>query len=93
MILFGISISITSCMMMGPSHLAGSHHMTTETNGTLGIFDPVCWDQIEKVQDNLILQYEGTTYYFHSSECMDLFKMAPEKYIEGNPKDHSSHEH
>jgi YHS domain-containing protein len=79
--IWGIAVLLTSCTMMGPVHIPGGHNITLSHTHSQGYFDPVCGTPIETVQDELTWQYEGTTYYFHSSDCMEEFKRAPEKYI------------
>jgi YHS domain-containing protein len=88
LLMLGIAILFSSCMMMGPGHMAGGHQMTPNHTRSQGYFDPVCGNQIEIVQDEITWQYEGKVYYFHSSDCMEEFKKTPEKYIHHNHNNH-----
>lgn len=43
-------------------------------------FDPVCGVQVEKQNAAGLSEHKGTTYYFHSEECMSTFNQHPEQY-------------
>ncbi len=88
LILFGISIALSSCKALTPIPNTGSFMFTDNITGSTEIIDPVCGRTIELPQDDLVWQFEGRNYYFFSSECLDLFKMAPENYIKSSPKKH-----
>lgn len=45
--------------------------------------DPVCRVQVDKQNTAGISEYKGTTYYFHSEECMSAFNQHPERYAQG----------
>jgi Cu+-exporting ATPase len=42
--------------------------------------DPVCGMQIEESEAAGQTDYEGTTYYFCSTSCIDKFEKDPENY-------------
>ena len=75
-------------MMIQPLSSSGSYMFTNNPRGSNEIIDPVCGHAIEVPQEDLVWQYEGRDHFFHSSKCMDLFKMAPEKYIQPQPIEH-----
>lgn len=43
--------------------------------------DPVCSMQIDPKSTSARMEYEGTTYYFCSQDCMKLFKSYADKFI------------
>lgn len=77
----GAVFLFSSCMMMGPGYMAGSHQVTTDPDHSQGYYDPVCGNHIDTIQDELSWQYRGNVYYFHSEECMNNFKDNPESYL------------
>ena len=79
-ILFGISIILSSCKSFEPVPTMGSSLITDNLGDTMEINDLVCGQTIEYTQDDLIWQFEGKSYNFSSSECLDLFKTAPENW-------------
>jgi YHS domain-containing protein len=86
-LLFGISIALSSCAAFRPVDV-GLFVTDKKVDVSTEILDPVCGQTIESPQDELIWQFEGKSYYFYSSECLELFKKAPENYIERSPKEH-----
>jgi Cu+-exporting ATPase len=42
--------------------------------------DPVCGVQVEHQNAAGLSEHKGTTYYFHSEECMSTFNQHPEQY-------------
>ncbi len=44
-------------------------------------FDPVCRKWIDPSRKQLLSEHNGTTYYFCTPDCRDLFIAAPERYI------------
>jgi YHS domain-containing protein len=42
--------------------------------------DPVCRMPIDPVQATYSAEYQGETYYFCSSACMEQFNAHPERY-------------
>lgn len=43
--------------------------------------DPVCGMLIEKKDAAGMAEYEGKTYYFHTTDCNAAFEQSPEKYV------------
>ncbi|MDA3905487.1 MAG: YHS domain-containing protein [Bacteroidales bacterium] len=86
LIFLSMAFMFSSCMMMSPNHLNnrsdnGTNHSTMQT-------DFVCGQSFETVQDaSFEYQYNSTTYYFHSEQCMKDFIQSPETYI-NNQSDH-----
>lgn len=89
LIVFGISIVLSSCAAFQPVDV-GPFVSTENEDLSTEIIDPVCGQTIEFPQEELIWQFEGRNYYFYSSECMDKFKMAPEKYLSVQPHLHQT---
>ena len=87
LIIFGISLALSSCAAFQPVDV-GLFVTDKKADTSSEIIDPVCGQTIEVPQDELVWQIEGRNYYFYSSECMDQFKMAPEKYISVQPHLH-----
>ncbi len=85
-ILFGLVNLFSSCMMMAPMHMASHNADTVQT--TAIYTDPVCGNEIKNVQNELFYDYNGTRYYFHSEDCMNTFKHAPEQYMKHNTVNH-----
>ena len=81
LILFVTSILLSSCKAFQPIKMGPFIGYENATDST-EIIDPVCGQIIEAPQEDLIWQFEGRNYYFYSSECMDQFKTAPEKYTQ-----------
>ena len=48
--------------------------------------DPVCGMQVEEQNAAGLSEYEGTTYYFDSDECMSTFNQHPEQYADRSDK-------
>ena len=48
--------------------------------------DPVCGMKVAADPDRAI-EYQGTSYYFCSTKCMDKFRVAPEAYLAPRPAD------
>lgn len=86
-ILFGFVNLFSSCMMMAPMHM--SSHSADSIQSAAIYTDPVCGNEIKNVQNEFFYDYNGTRYYFHSEDCMNTFKRAPEQYM--NPD--SVHHH
>ncbi len=42
--------------------------------------DPVCGVQVEEQDAAGLSEHQGTTYYFHSEECLSTFNQHPEQY-------------
>lgn len=42
--------------------------------------DPVCGVHVEEQNAAGLSEHKGTTYYFHSEECMSTFNQHPEQY-------------
>lgn len=42
--------------------------------------DPVCGMQVEEAEAAGQVDYEGKTYYFCSTSCIDKFEKDPENY-------------
>jgi Cu+-exporting ATPase len=51
------------------------------SNITIGYTDPVCGMDVSAPSDERKFEYEGKTYFFCSSSCLQKFKNAPEKYL------------
>lgn len=68
-LLAGLMIIQSSCSV-GKDYSANNSHSHV---------DPVCG---KSVQDGTGLEYEysGVTYYFHTEECMKVFKENPERF-------------
>ena len=49
--------------------------------------DPVCDMQVEEQNAAGLSEYEGTTYYFDSDECMSKFNQHPEQYADRSDKE------
>ena len=79
LIIFGITLLLSSCMMMGPGHHTMPYY---EQQGSY--IDPVCGHQIDTVSKDLSLQYEGREYFFHTDACMKSFKDNPGHYLTPN---------
>ena len=45
--------------------------------------DPVCGMEVEPASAAGSFEYQGVTYYFCSSECLEDFREDPSSYIEG----------
>ena len=86
-ILIGISIALSSCAAFQPVDI-GPFVSKENTDISTEIIDPVCGQTIDSLQEELMWQYEGKSYYFYSSECLELFKKTPENYIEISPRMH-----
>jgi YHS domain-containing protein len=86
-ILIGISIALSSCAAFQPVDI-GPFVSNENPDISTEIIDPVCGQTIDTLQEELMWQYEGKSYYFYSSECLELFKKAPENYIEISPRVH-----
>ena len=82
-LVISLSLFFSSCMMMGPGH-----HMTPSINKQQVYYDPVCGNQIDTTTNNLHLQYNGATYYFHTNECLNNFNENPGRYL--IPDNHQS---
>jgi YHS domain-containing protein len=87
LVLFGFVVFFSSCMMMAPMHSA-SHSSVSERTGVV-YTDPVCGNVVENVQNELYYDYSETRYYFHSEDCMNTFKHAPDQYM----KPYSENQH
>lgn len=86
-ILFGFVNLFSSCMMMAPMHMTSQN---TDFVQTVAFYtDPVCGNELKNVQNDLFYDYNGIRYYFHSEDCMNTFKLAPEQYM----KPDSFHHH
>ena len=85
-ILFGFVNLFSSCMMMAPMHMASHNADTVQT--TAIYTDPVCGNEIKNVQNEFFYDYNGTRYYFHSEDCMNTFKHAPEQYVKSDSVNH-----
>lgn len=44
--------------------------------------DPVCDVPVEKLTAAGMSEHRGTTYYFHSEECLSKFNQNPERYVQ-----------
>ncbi|MCR4374741.1 MAG: YHS domain-containing protein [Acidobacteria bacterium] len=42
--------------------------------------DPVCGIQLEGHDAAGLSEYQGTTYYFHTEDCLRTFNQHPEQY-------------
>lgn len=85
-ILFGLVNLFSSCMLMAPMHMTRHNVDTVKT--TAVYTDPVCGNEIKNVQNELFYDYNGTRYYFHSEDCMNTFKHAPEQYMKPDSVNH-----
>jgi P-type Cu+ transporter len=45
--------------------------------------DPVCGMEVDERTTKEKAMFEGTTYYFCSTDCKDEFEASPEDYIGG----------
>jgi YHS domain-containing protein len=79
-----IAFFTSSCMTMGIGHLSTNQNRNQNHPNEINYVDPVCGNLMEQVSEDLAYQYEGSTYYFHTSDCLNEFKQAPEKYITAN---------
>jgi YHS domain-containing protein len=52
--------------------------------------DPICGMQGEEQDAAGLSEYEGTTYYFDSQECMSKFNQHPERYADKSDKEELS---
>jgi len=84
LVLFGMAILLSSCKAFQPVQV-GPFVGYENANSSTEIIDPVCGQIIETPQKDLIWQVEGRNYYFSSNECLESFKMTPEKYILPQP--------
>lgn len=80
----GITFFASSCMTMGIGHLSTNQNRYENHLNKISYVDPVCGNSIEQVSEALSYNYDGSTYYFHTSDCLNEFKQAPEKYITAN---------
>ena len=55
-----------------------------------GIKDPVCGMDVSKPSDERKFEYEGTTYFFCSTGCLQKFKNDPKKYFVKTEKPHAA---
>jgi len=85
-ILLGFVNLFSSCMMMAPMHM--SSHNADSMQSAAAYTDPVCGNEIKNVQNELYYDYNGTRYHFHSEDCMNTFKHAPEQYLNPNTPNH-----
>lgn len=79
-----ITFFMSSCMTMGIGHLYSTPNQYQNHPNEISYVDPVCGNSMEQVSEDLSYEYGGTTYYFHSSDCLNEFKQAPENYIANN---------
>ncbi|MBA2702236.1 MAG: YHS domain-containing protein [Blastocatellia bacterium] len=49
--------------------------------------DPVCGMSVEEKDAAGLAEYEGTTYYFESEDCISRFNLHPEKYANKSAKE------
>jgi len=49
--------------------------------------DPVCGMEVETVDAQLTVEYQGTTYYFCSRGCLLDFRDDPDRYLGGDGED------
>lgn len=78
---------LSSCMMMTPAHT--SHSSYNSNNARYS--DPVCGITIDANQPNLRYQYNGTTYFFHSADCLNQFRQSPDDYISKTHHRYNTH--
>jgi len=80
-IILTVSVASSSCMMLPHSnHHDGSYngsHMDMNPEN----IDIVCGERIDDRSELLNYQYDGSSYNFHSDECLSEFKHNPDKYI------------
>jgi len=76
-----ITLFVSSCMTMGVGHLSTNQNRYESHPNEISYVDPVCGNLIEKVSKDLSYNYGGSIYYFHTSDCLNKFKQAPEKFI------------
>ncbi|MGK7396995.1 MAG: YHS domain-containing protein [Candidatus Cyclobacteriaceae bacterium M3_2C_046] len=79
-----ITFFMSSCMTMGLGHLSPTPDQYKNHPNEISYVDPVCGNSMEQVSEDLSYEYGGTTYYFHSLDCLNEFKQAPENYIANN---------
>lgn len=49
--------------------------------------DPVCGMHVEPKNAAAAWQYDGTTYYFCSTGCLERFQVRPSDFVEMDPAD------
>ena len=49
--------------------------------------DPVCGMSVEEKDAAGFAEYEGTTYYFESEDCISRFNLHPEQYANKSAKE------
>lgn len=81
---------LQSCMMMGPAHMKSDSFDSNYREDNISIYDPVCGRKIDISTDQLSWEYDEKTYYFHSTECLEVFKITPDEYLY---QQHHNHRH
>ena len=90
--LFSITMILSSCNALQPVPSMSGFMITENRNTMKEIRDPVCGQIIEVPEEELMLPYNGDSYYFYTSGCMEEFRADPERYAVNrtNNKHHSS---
>lgn len=79
-----IALLTSSCMTMGLGHLNTNQPQNQRLSNETSNVDPVCGNSITRVSEDLSYKYDGSVYHFHTRDCLNEFKQAPEKYIAHN---------
>jgi len=86
---FSIAMILSSCNAFHPVPTMGSTFLTESMDTTNEIRDPVCGEIIEVPEEELMLPYNGDSYYFFTSGCMEEFRADPERYAAN--RTHNNH--
>ncbi|WP_010526150.1 YHS domain-containing protein [Thermophagus xiamenensis] len=79
-----LALLTSSCMTMGLGHV----NTNQQVSGRVRYTDPVCGNSIRQASENISYKYDDSVYYFHTQDCLDEFKQAPEKYIANSNMNH-----
>jgi YHS domain-containing protein len=79
-LVFVIGTLFSSCMMMMPGHMSASMHEDHNANSSGAKIDPVCGKQVGE-KEFLTYEYQKSTYYFDTEQCLSVFKSDPEHFL------------
>ena len=85
-LVFVISVSFSSCMMMMPGHMSASMHEGHNHEHSTAKVDPVCGKDVDN-SSNFTFEYQGNNYYFESEQCLTVFQKDPDHFVQKQHKD------
>jgi len=80
------SFSLSSCMMMMPGHMSDSMHDSHNNGSSDAKIDKVCGKTVGP-ESSFTYEYEGTTYYFDTEQCLTVFKNNPDHFLQKSADD------